>query len=219
MKSYYEDADAKIYHCDLTAYIHYTETIERACDTLIIDPDRVPTVDVRYAVKNIEHERLALWLPVSSDPRHIRAMVPHPSDPEGGSDVFRGRVWLDIWPRRQRAPGMFGGHSQVYLFSARKPKRTICNAYVSSSDAGVHHPGGMRTDHAKHIIFGWSEPDELIVDPFMGGGGTILEAAKALGRKSIGIEIDESLCEIAANRLRKNSADVREQMELFMMQD
>lgn len=58
---------------------------------------------------------------------------------------------------------------------------------------------------------GFAPDSQTILDPFM-GSGTTLVAAQSLGRKSIGIEIEERYCQIAVERLRQKPLPLTEPM-------
>jgi site-specific DNA-methyltransferase (adenine-specific) len=64
------------------------------------------------------------------------------------------------------------------------------------------HPTGKPIKILEKLVTNFTDPNELILDPFMGSGTTLL-AAKNLQRKAIGIELEEKYCEVAANRLRQ----------------
>jgi len=62
-----------------------------------------------------------------------------------------------------------------------------------------YHPTQKPAGLFLRIIADWSDEGELILDPFLGSGTTCV-CAKTLLRRSIGIEIEERYCEIAARR-------------------
>lgn len=73
---------------------------------------------------------------------------------------------------------------------------------VGESNIVHEHPAVFPIKMASDHIVSWSRQNDLVLDPFM-GSGTTLRAAKDLGRKAIGIEIEEKYCEIAVKRLQQ----------------
>lgn len=65
-----------------------------------------------------------------------------------------------------------------------------------------NHPAIFPLQLALDHIYSWSNPGDLVLDPFMGSGTTVI-AAKQLNRNYVGIEISEEYCRLAEMRLAK----------------
>ncbi len=63
------------------------------------------------------------------------------------------------------------------------------------------HPSQKPLVLSKRLIIGFTRPDEVIIDPFV-GSGSFLVAAKGLGRDFLGIEQDAEYADLATRRLR-----------------
>lgn len=74
------------------------------------------------------------------------------------------------------------------------------SVWVIPCSSQRHHPATFPVELPSRLMKLYAAPTELIVDPFM-GSGTTLKAAHELGRRAIGIELEESFCEMAAKSL------------------
>lgn len=92
-------------------------------------------------------------------------------------------------------------------FGARTNIWRIINSggFGQSSKESYKHPATMPEELARGHIITWSNPGDLVIDPFMGSGTT---AAMAIDEKRnyIGFEIDEEYYKLCQSRLKTLSA-------------
>jgi site-specific DNA-methyltransferase (adenine-specific) len=101
------------------------------------------------------------------------------------------------------------GYSQnweaiIYASKGRRPligKRPRCiYRYDWQAWRDPVHPTVKPVAMMRWLMLKSTEPGELVLDPFI-GSGVVLRAAAELGRKAVGIEVEERYCEAAAQRL------------------
>jgi site-specific DNA-methyltransferase (adenine-specific) len=119
-----------------------------------------------------------------------------------------------------------GGMEHVY--PTHYPGKWVVNRWKPALwfvQDGFSHPGSSPIDlmpptgrdkrfHRWGQSVGWfghwterlTDTEGIVLDPFMGAGTTLI-AAREVGRKAIGIEIEEEHCEIAVQRLAQGVLD------------
>jgi site-specific DNA-methyltransferase (adenine-specific) len=122
--------------------------------------------------------------------------------PTVGAGLFGQRVpWLANW-------------EPIFLLGAWPEQTPTRSAVVKTRWASASGYSGYTTKaghpHAKPLdvmeALIAACPPGTIADPFAGSGSTLM-AAKQLGRKAIGVEIDERYCEVIAKRLCQDVLD------------
>ena len=204
IKPYYEEKGITIYHGDCREILPHLPKV----DLVLTDPpygvskatwDReVPKEAIKLAWKQTRGAFLCFWS--AFDLNSIPELV--------GESPKNTIVWwkpnlpaLYMWDRSRLAAQwepLFYFAKPGYEPSERPTDVWGINYVTNGSINKVGHP----TQKPLALIHKCLEtfPGELTVDPFM-GSGTTLRAAKDLGRKAIGIEIEEKYCEIADTRI------------------
>lgn len=100
--------------------------------------------------------------------------------------------------------------TELVWTNKRAPARLFSHRWMGmlkASERGVRrvHPTQKPVDLMRWVLLATTVDGDLIADPYAGSGSTLV-AARALGRRVIGVEIDERYCEVIATRLSEQVA-------------
>lgn len=110
-----------------------------------------------------------------------------------------------VWPKRY--PSKRGiveyMHEQAFVLAKGYPLRSshsLPDVLPWEYSGNGHHPTEKAVSVMKPLIQAFSNPGDIVLDPFCGSGSTLL-AARETGRRYIGIEKDPGVFEILRTRL------------------
>lgn len=197
MTPYYSEAGITIYHGDCREVLPSV-----TADVMVTDPPYGMAYDSGWRTDNpVRGDR---GIKVRDDV--LMEWGARPAIVFGGRMCPRPVTYREVlvwdkggWPGMGDLSFPWGpSHEEVYVLGTAfsGPRRVLRHARLTGTlQHPTEKPLGLITDLVAYTI-------GTILDPFM-GSGTTLRAAKDLGRRAIGIEIEEKYCEIAANRLRQ----------------
>ena len=226
MKPYYDDGRVVIYHGDARDVA--ADLAPKSIDLLLGDPPygmqfisgkregaavlgNVKADGARQGMRLVR-EVLFNAMPAIKDDAHFYLFCHHESWPDfydACSSYFPVRNALIWWKNRG---GMgdcemeYARDFEVVLYGAlgRRPLAGKRSGAVIPNIAPVGSDRDHPTEKPERLLAWLIEKscplDGVVCDPFLGSGAT-LAAAKSLGRRAIGIEIEERYCEVAARRL------------------
>lgn len=205
MKLYYQDAFATLYHGDCREWMPSPAGV----DLVLTDPPYGITYDTSHSkYKGGIARRVVVGDAGAFDPSHLlafrRLII-------WGGNCFAARLpdspkWL-AWVKTARDDAdIRQADMELAWTNCITRPRVFHHLWIGAFKASE---SGQRAQHPTQkpiALMQWClrlVPDaKTVLDPYA-GSGTTLRAAKELGRRAIGIEIDEQYCEIAAERCRQ----------------
>ena len=190
MKPYYERDGITIYHGDCREIMPGLEA-----DVVVTDPP----YGLRFREEGWDAEVPGWWLPLAQEaaPSVLFTTAPTTQWDYPRPDWVAG--WFRPASNSRSKLGGFCHWTPVLVYGPAKFKTDTISlhAIAHHSPRWVEHPCPKPLALMRWLV---ATVPGTVLDPFM-GSGTTLVAARDLGRKAIGIEIEERYCEIAAKRM------------------
>ena len=205
---YYQDDHCIIYHGDCRDIMP-----DLSFDVIVTDPPYGIALQTDYSSLNGSTKEYQA-VHGDDEPFDPSFMFAYPCAMFGPNHYARHMpthgTW-HVWDKRESAASnMFSDLEMWWTSWNSGPSRIYRYQWIAGTHPGVSetvaHPTSKPLAVMRNIVQDKRTPLGIILDPFM-GSGTTLRAAKDLGRKAIGIELEEKYCEIAARRLGQEVLD------------
>lgn len=208
MKPYYEQDGIVIYHGDSLQLIPLLQV-----DVVITDPPY--GVGIKYESYNdvLSHTTAMVleFVKIATPVARCVAFSVGKWDTEKELYRILPPRWRMCWYKGAQStasPIGFTDWESVFVYGDKIHNHAHDYFYAQPEEMGAFgHPCPKPLQFARILISRLARPAEIICDPFM-GSGTTLRAAKDIGHRAIGIEIEERYCEIAAKRLAQGALDL-----------
>jgi site-specific DNA-methyltransferase (adenine-specific) len=235
MKPYFTDVQRTIYHGDNREVLAWLREREERFEMCMTDPPYSDAthkgarsgnefaggtrlLDGHFGSISVEDLRARLgdvallmpnWVVAFMDWRHVAKMA---EEPPGGLDFIR----FGVWTKPNGMPQLTGDRpAQGWEALAIMHAKDTPKAWNGGGRPGVwrtnvehgEHPTAKPLKLVRELISLFSCAGDSVIDPWM-GSGTTLVAAKDLGRRAVGIELEERWCEVAARRLSQGVLDL-----------
>lgn len=219
MTIYYEDESVVLHHGDC---LEVTDWLD--ADVLVTDPPYGVAWKQRLGdARNVRKQT------------HVHNVVAGDADTVARDDVLaawgnrpaivfgswkaerpEGVRSLLIWHKEGAFSGplnaaFFTNHEDIYVIGegwrkSAPPLRSVLTTteHRSQASASIGHPTPKPVGLMEALV--GRCPEGVIADPFAGSGSTLV-AARNLGRKAIGVELEERYCELIAKRLSQGVLD------------
>ncbi len=96
--------------------------------------------------------------------------------------------------------GESGRHKLSYNVNNEKVDDNVWEFAVAQNKGDKTHPAVFPIELPLRHIKSWTNEGDIVLDPFCGSGTTLI-AAEQLGRKWIGIDVDQKYCDLCIERM------------------
>ena len=196
MKPYFQDESVTIYHGDCRTLLHEMPKV----DLVLTDPP--------YGVRMLRGDsKIRERIQGDDVPPDIRWVSQFPAIIWGGNNFCdqlpRSTGWL-VWDKWFPECAEFSQAELAWTNVVRTIRlhQQSFKGFMRRDD-GHYHPTQKPLALMRWCL-NFAKDARTVIDPFM-GSGTTLRAAKDMGIKAIGIELEERYCEIAARRMAQQT--------------